>query len=319
MDEQDENLNFDPSLKKKKKKKTRLNLDVAMAEGSTAPPSPKSPLDTTEVQEAKDTPEMDDMENLGEQKSEETEQSLFNADELADCNDKESGTKEGGDEEEAPAATSLFADIDSPDLELDFSKLKKKKRTKRKPVLSKLLTIQEENEEGEGDDENERDYPYDELVDRVFEQLRIIKPELAAGEEKKFVMRLPQVVWIGTKKTGIANFSQICNVLHRMPKHVLQFFLSELGTTGSIDGNNKMIIKGRFRQRHIENVLRRYIKEYVMCSTCRSMNTILVKNNRLLFLQCERCHSRISVAPIKSGFQAVTNKRQRQTLRNGQN
>ncbi|KAJ1124850.1 hypothetical protein NDU88_003298 [Pleurodeles waltl] len=50
-------------------------------------------------------------------------------------------------------------------------------------------------------------------------------------------------------------------------------------------------------------------KEYVTCHTCRSPDTILQKDTRLYFLQCETCHSRCSVASIKTGFQAVTGKR----------
>lgn len=91
--------------------------------------------------------------------------------------------------------------------------------------------------------------------------------------------------------------------LHRQPKHLLDFLLAELGTSGSVDGNNQLIIKGRFQQKQIENVLRRYIKEYVTCHTCRSPDTILQKDTRLFFLQCETCGSRCSVASIKSGFQ----------------
>ena len=97
--------------------------------------------------------------------------------------------------------------------------------------------------------------------------------------------------------------------LHRQPKHLLAFLSAELGTVGAVDGNNQLIMKGRFQQKHIENVLRRYIKEYVTCHTCRSPETILNKETRLFFLQCMTCHSRCSVQTIKTGFQAVTGKR----------
>ena len=97
--------------------------------------------------------------------------------------------------------------------------------------------------------------------------------------------------------------------LHRQPKHLLAFLFAELGTTGAIDGSNQLIMKGKFQQKHIENVLRRYIKEYVTCHTCRSPETILNKETRLFFLQCMTCHSRCSVQTIKTGFQAVTGKR----------
>lgn len=93
--------------------------------------------------------------------------------------------------------------------------------------------------------------------------------------------------------------------LHRQPKHLLDFLLAELGTSGSVDGNSQLIIKGRFQQKQIEIVLRRYIKEYVTCHTCRSPNTILQKDTRIFFLQCEDCGSRCSVASIKSGFQVI--------------
>lgn len=49
------------------------------------------------------------------------------------------------------------------------------------------------------------------------------------------------------------------NRLHRQPKHMQAFLLTELGTSGSVDANNQLIIKGRFQQKQIESVLRRYI------------------------------------------------------------
>jgi translation initiation factor 2 beta subunit (eIF-2beta)/eIF-5 len=47
--------------------------------------------------------------------------------------------------------------------------------------------------------------------------------------------------------------------MHRQPEHVIQFLFTELGTSGSIDGSQRLVIKGRFQQKQIENVLRRYI------------------------------------------------------------
>ncbi|EDV25952.1 uncharacterized protein TRIADDRAFT_23922 [Trichoplax adhaerens] len=155
----------------------------------------------------------------------------------------------------------------------------------------------------------DRDYTYDELLTRVIDIMRAKNPDMVAGEKRKFVMRPPQVVRIGTKKTSFVNFMDICKFLHRQPKHLLAFLLAELGTSGSVDGNNQLIIKGRFQQKQIENVLRRYIKEYVTCHTCRSPDTIIQKEARLYFLKCERCNSGRSVASINSGFQAVTGKR----------
>jgi len=205
------------------------------------------------------------------------------------------------------------------ELSLEFGGKRKKKKKKD---LDELVAVELENDENEnpelGDSVagggntwlgSDRDYTYDELLFRVFDIMRQKNPELGSGTKQKFVMRPPQVVRIGTKKTSFVNFMEICKMLHRPQKHLLDFLLSELGTSGSIDGNNQLIIKGRFQQKQIENVLRRYIKEYVTCHTCRSPNTLLQKDSRIFFLQCEACGSRCSVVSIKHGFQAVTGKR----------
>lgn len=34
--------------------------------------------------------------------------------------------------------------------------------------------------------------------------------------------------------------------MRRNPEHVLQFTLAELGTEGSIDGNQRLVIRGRY-------------------------------------------------------------------------
>ncbi|CAG8779976.1 8175_t:CDS:2, partial [Gigaspora rosea] len=66
------------------------------------------------------------------------------------------------------------------------------------------------------------------------------------------------------KKTNFTNISDICERMHRQPEHVIQFLFGELGTSGSIDGSQRLVIRGRFVQKQIETVLRRYIVEYVV-------------------------------------------------------
>lgn len=52
--------------------------------------------------------------------------------------------------------------------------------------------------------------------------------------------------------------------LHRPAEHLQAFLLAELGTSGSVDSNNQLIIKGRFQQKQIESVLRRYISKFLL-------------------------------------------------------
>merc|ERR1712142_709797 len=272
MTEENVDMLFDPSMKKKKKKKA-INLD-----------------------DLDDVIPKDDVEK----------------DDLDDVIPK--------DDVEKDVITKPEKVIDDFDLE-DFSNLKKKKKKKRDPKGPALDmdTVKDAIDEVAGDAEKEaepkeddtREYTYEELLTRVFDIMRAKNPNMVEGGKRKFVMKPPQVVRIGTKRTSFVNFTEICKILHRQPKQLLQFVLAELGTSGTVDGTNQLIIKGKFQQKHIENVLKRFIKEYVTCHTCRSPETILHKETRLFFLQCETCGSRCSVASIKPGFQAVTTKRAR--------
>lgn len=78
--------------------------------------------------------------------------------------------------------------------------------------------------------------------------------------------------------------------MRRAPDHVFQFMMTELGTEGSIDGNKRLVIRGKFLPKYIESLLRKYILEYVSCHMCRCFEkTNLTKDSvsRLYFLHCE--------------------------------
>lgn len=51
---------------------------------------------------------------------------------------------------------------------------------------------------------------------------------------------------MGTKKTLWVNFQEICQTMGRSSDHVFQFMMAELGTEGSIDGNKRLVIRGKF-------------------------------------------------------------------------
>jgi len=218
------------------------------------------------------------------------------------------------DENVAPDSTDAAGEghVAKTEGEENLEELLGKKKKKKTKIPKDGETLEPETQEKATTDSNAStvpDYTYDELLNRVYNIMREKNPGLDAGEKRKFVMRPPNVARAGSKKTAFSNFADICKLLKRSPKHLLAFLLAELGTSGSIDGSDQLIIKGKFQQKHVESVLRKYIKEYVTCHTCKSAETVLEKDTRIYFLQCETCGSRCSVATIKSGFQAVTTKR----------
>lgn len=156
----------------------------------------------------------------------------------------------------------------------------------------------------------DRDYHYNELLHRMYSQLRAKNPELSGGR-KKYKMKVPQVLRDGSKKTVFANFQAICDSLNRNHEHLLNFVLVELGTSGSLDASNRLTIKGRYPPKHIENLIRRYVTEFVICGMCKSLDTVLERdpNTRLYILKCSNCRATRTVTAVKQGFMAQIGKR----------
>lgn len=272
-------LGFDPSLKKKKKSK---KLDDS---ASATPAAPAA--------------DMDDM-FAGLKKKK-----------------KSKKTEDLGDSAASPAVDDLSASLD--DLGL---KKKKKKSTK----AAGASDFEQQLEEAGLDDvapapqqteetvQTALGLPYEFLLSRFFTILKQNNPELAGDRSgPKFRVPPPVCQREGSKKTLFSNVQEIASVLQRNPEHLIQFLFAELGTSGSIDGEKRLVLKGKFQPKQMESVLRRYIVEYVTCKTCKSMNTELKREsaNRLHFLSCKACGSTRSVSSIKTGFQAQIGRRKR--------
>ncbi|CCE64395.1 hypothetical protein TPHA_0H01900 [Tetrapisispora phaffii CBS 4417] len=229
---------------------------------------------------------------------------------------KKSKTSTTGDETE---------DVDDITEALGDLKLKKKK--KKAPVadvdefeqeLAKAGVVVDEtsNEATPGHEsslQQDVGLPYDKLLSRFFNILRTNNPELA-GDRSGPKFRIPPPICLRDgKKTIFSNIEDISEKLQRSTDHLIQYLFAELGTSGSVDGQKRLVIKGKFQSKQMENVLRRYIMEYVTCKTCKSINTELKKeqSNRLFFLVCKSCGSTRSVSSIKTGFQATVGKRKK--------
>lgn len=230
---------------------------------------------------------------------------------------KKSKSKDGG------AATEELAADDDDDLNLSLGKKKKKKKSKARGEDAFADFGGEEQADGGATTTSkagglpwagsDRDYTYEELLDRVFNILKENNPELT-GERRRTTLKPPQVAREGTKKTVFTNFMDICKSINRNHEHLLAYLLAELGTSGSLDGQQRLIVKGRFLPKAFEGCLRRYMNEYVLCNSCKSPDTLLDRDSssRIMFLRCQQCGASRTVSAIKSGFQARTVSRRSQ-------
>ena len=211
---------------------------------------------------------------------------------------------------------------DEEDIALMKNEFSKKKKKQKKSVeVEKLEKESTDSIAGgtsisEGGKASPSPYSYQTMLDRVYEFLNKNNPEIS----NKKIYKLPpiQIIKNGPKKIIWVNFNEICKCMNRTVEHLFQYFLSELGAEGSLDEHVRFIIKGRFAPLYIESILRKYIQEYVLCTSCGSFNTRLTKDSisRLYFLFCNDCVCSKSVSNIKTGFHAQT-RADRVALKNG--
>jgi translation initiation factor 2 subunit 2 len=102
--------------------------------------------------------------------------------------------------------------------------------------------------------------------------------------------------YIEGKTTVLENFAEIADVVRRDQDHLMKFLLGELGTAGKIDGN-RAIFNGKFEPSLINNLIKNYVDDYVICSECGKPDTRLVKDDRVLLLRC-RSEEHTSYFPL---------------------
>lgn len=177
---------------------------------------------------------------------------------------------------------------------LDLSSMKKKKKSKKPKegtedeFAARLAELEIEGKEGgeggegaapvekkpvdEGDMEKgtgiwqhdeTKQVGYELLLSRFFTLLAQKNPDHASSGSRSYKIPPPQCLREGNKKTIFANIAEICKRMKRTDEHVTSYLFAELGTSGSVDGSRRLVIKGRFQQKQIENVLRRYISMFI--------------------------------------------------------
>jgi len=290
---------------KKKKKKKEIPMDFGDDSG-TSTPAIQPPAESAPAAATEGGPSIDDLDFSDMKKKKKSTKKKANFDleafekELNDSKAKSASKQEGGEEEEDDGPEPDGSHLDNIDeMELGDD-----------PFAQPADAPVGVDAGNEAWLKSDRDYTYQELLTRFYASLHAANPSLLSNASKKrYTIAPPQLFREGNKKSIFANVTDICKKMHRQPEHVIQFLFAEMGTTGSVDGAGRLVIKGRFQQKQIENVLRRYMVEYVTCKTCKSPDTLLTKENRIFFMACESCGSRRSVNAIKSGFQAQVGKR----------
>lgn len=131
---------------------------------------------------------------------------------------------------------------------------------------------------------------YEKLLDRA---LKNIPKKKHSGER----FEIPLVAGrIEGNKTIVSNFAQIASRLHRDPKHLLKYLQRELAAPAVLDAQ-RLVVGRKISSAIINEKIKRYVDEFVICKDCKRPDTQLIKENRILTMKCLACGAK---HPVKS-------------------
>lgn len=137
----------------------------------------------------------------------------------------------------------------------------------------------------------EFNYDYKDMLSRALSRL----PE-KVFEKSRFEIPKAKSFTMGNR-TVIKNFQEIAQIMNRDSKHLMKFLSGELATSGIFESRGA-VFQGRFSTRQINEKIDKYANTFVLCHECGKPDTRLVKEGRVVLVQCEACGARHSVRSI---------------------
>ena len=122
---------------------------------------------------------------------------------------------------------------------------------------------------------------------QLLEKARKSLPE-SVFEKQRF--DIPKAIGhIQGNRTILSNFLQIAVILRREPEHLLKYILRELATPGEIKKSGSVIIGTKISASRINEKIRQYANEFVLCVECGKPDTKLEKEGSLTYMKCTAC------------------------------
>jgi len=107
---------------------------------------------------------------------------------------------------------------------------------------------------------------------------------------------IPNIVgYLEGNKTILSNFIQIANTLERKPEHMLKYILRELAAKGEIRNSGLVVINSKVSSSRINEKIRQYAKEFVICHECGKPDTKIIKEGQITFLRCMACGAKYPI------------------------
>lgn len=133
---------------------------------------------------------------------------------------------------------------------------------------------------------------YEQMLDRLYLSL----PQQSLNKER-FEMPRAESFIQGTKTT-IKNFTGILKAVNRdndqAKRHLSKYLARETATAANIE-ENKLVLSGKFSENQVNDLLKSYIEQFVLCPVCKKPDTHVIEKQGVKILKCEACGAISSV------------------------
>ncbi|MEM1988436.1 MAG: translation initiation factor IF-2 subunit beta [Candidatus Woesearchaeota archaeon] len=129
---------------------------------------------------------------------------------------------------------------------------------------------------------------YLKLLEKAYSQI----PQL---DEASMRLKIPEVeAEIEGNKTLLRNIRQIAKIINRDPEHLLKYFMKKYATPGQLLPKFG-VLNRKVPLNELDQVLKNYIDEFVICPVCKSPDTDIIPNGAYGTLKCKACGSKTTI------------------------
>ena len=122
---------------------------------------------------------------------------------------------------------------------------------------------------------------------KMLDDVRKSLPEVVFIKER---FEIPKVLGhVQGNRTIISNFLQIASALRRDVEHFLKYVLKELATPGEVKKSGALILGTKVPASRINDKIRQYANEFVLCFECGKPDTAIVREGELTYMKCTAC------------------------------
>ena len=122
---------------------------------------------------------------------------------------------------------------------------------------------------------------------KMLQDVRKNLPEVVFLKER---FEIPKALGhVQGNRTIISNFLQIASTLRRDVNHFLKYVLKELATPGEIKKSGALILGTKISASRINEKIRQYANEFVLCFECGKPDTKIEKEDNLTYIKCTAC------------------------------